>query len=363
MRRLHITPNVVTDELLPEAKSTAVQLTRRSTHAEITDDHFDEYDNWAPGNYSWIEVDDHVADAWDAGLDACDAAGLDPHSRAGMDLRWRALHGDTPMSDRLADWIQRRESRLATEEQTRREHEEAVSRYEAALAGYVNLGPHPRCSGAVPDEVIHSGPNRYGARSELVRVDDHTIVERLRMSANLWTRDPEVIAAAQARRSITGYLYSLPLAETLAELERTLPPGRPSWLGGTYRLDEFQRTGWQRTSSGPRSSTDLEKLARLRAYLAERAEWDATNGALIQRAMDLAVDGSITATHWSPNDVVGIPEIADKLNVKRATVDVWRQRDNGFPAPTLTVGGRPAWKWATVASWAHHTGRLPESAR
>jgi len=353
MRRIHTARSIVTDELLRKSD----YITGR-----VNTDDFDEYDNWGPGEYAWIDVDDHIAQAWDAGLDACEHAGVSPLSRAGIELRWKAIHGDTPISERLLAWIDRREARLAVEAEARRRHDQEVSRYQRVLSGYVNIGPHPRCSDAVPDEVIYSGPNRYGARSELVRVDDHTIVERLSMSANLWTRDPEVIADAEARRGITGYIYSLPLAETLAELERTLPPGRPSWLGGTYRLDEFQRTGWQRTSSDPRSSTDLEKLTRLRAYLAERAEWDATNGALVQRAMDLAVDGSITATHWSPNDVVGIPEIADKLGVKRATVDVWRQRNVGFPEPTHTVGGRPAWLWVPVAAWAYHTGRLPESA-
>lgn len=58
---------------------------------------------------------------------------------------------------------------------------------------------------------------------------------------------------------------------------------------------------------------------------------------------------------------VGIPEIAEKLGVKRATVDQWIQRGL-LPPPDWTVGGRPAWNWPTVRGWAVETGRLQEEA-
>lgn len=65
-------------------------------------------------------------------------------------------------------------------------------------------------------------------------------------------------------------------------------------------------------------------------------------------------------------DPVGIPEIAERLGVKRPTVDVWMQRaadpDTSlppFPERDYTVGGRPAWEWATIVEWAKRTGRLP----
>lgn len=53
---------------------------------------------------------------------------------------------------------------------------------------------------------------------------------------------------------------------------------------------------------------------------------------------------------------VGIPEIAVRLGVERATVDMWRYRQL-LPAPSWTVGGRPAWDWPTIAAWAAKTGR------
>lgn len=54
---------------------------------------------------------------------------------------------------------------------------------------------------------------------------------------------------------------------------------------------------------------------------------------------------------------VGILEIAERLDVKRATVDQWLQRDL-LPPPEWKVGGRPAWNWATIRRWAVETGRL-----
>lgn len=50
-------------------------------------------------------------------------------------------------------------------------------------------------------------------------------------------------------------------------------------------------------------------------------------------------------------DPVGITEIAQRLGVQRATVDVWRAR-GVLPEPRWTVGGRPAWNWPDVHAWA-----------
>lgn len=56
-------------------------------------------------------------------------------------------------------------------------------------------------------------------------------------------------------------------------------------------------------------------------------------------------------------DPVGTVEVADRAGVSRSTVDQWRQRDLGFPAPRWQVGGRPAWNWPDVATWLKATGR------
>lgn len=58
------------------------------------------------------------------------------------------------------------------------------------------------------------------------------------------------------------------------------------------------------------------------------------------------------------NPPVGLVEIADRLGVKRATVDQWKLRGL-LPEPRWTVGGRPAWAWRDIEQWAEDTGRAP----
>lgn len=60
-------------------------------------------------------------------------------------------------------------------------------------------------------------------------------------------------------------------------------------------------------------------------------------------------------------DVVGLPEIADLLEVERATVHMWHYR-RVLPPPYTVVSGRPAWRLETVLGWAEATGRLPTVA-
>jgi hypothetical protein len=56
-------------------------------------------------------------------------------------------------------------------------------------------------------------------------------------------------------------------------------------------------------------------------------------------------------------DPVGAVEIATRLGVVRTTVDQWRQREL-FLEPRWTVGGRPAWNWPDIETWARESGRL-----
>lgn len=56
-------------------------------------------------------------------------------------------------------------------------------------------------------------------------------------------------------------------------------------------------------------------------------------------------------------DVVGVTEIARRLNVRPGTVDQWRHR-GVFPDPAWTIGGRPAWSYRTILRWAILTGRV-----
>jgi hypothetical protein len=54
---------------------------------------------------------------------------------------------------------------------------------------------------------------------------------------------------------------------------------------------------------------------------------------------------------------VGIIEIADLLDVKRATVDQWRTR-GVLPPPEGQISGNPWWWENLILKWAKSTGRL-----
>lgn len=59
----------------------------------------------------------------------------------------------------------------------------------------------------------------------------------------------------------------------------------------------------------------------------------------------------------APLDIVGLKEIAERLNVKQQTAAAWKHR-NLLPPPEGTVSGAPAWRWETIENWALQTGRF-----
>ena len=60
----------------------------------VTQDQFDEEDNWGPGHYCGVTVPASLADRWDAGLKACRASGVDTKAREGYILRYRIMVQD-----------------------------------------------------------------------------------------------------------------------------------------------------------------------------------------------------------------------------------------------------------------------------
>jgi predicted DNA-binding transcriptional regulator AlpA len=56
----------------------------------------------------------------------------------------------------------------------------------------------------------------------------------------------------------------------------------------------------------------------------------------------------------SPVDLVGVPEIAEQLDVDRRTAWRYVSRDD-FPAPEAQVRGKRLWKRSAVERWAKRT--------
>jgi predicted DNA-binding transcriptional regulator AlpA len=55
-------------------------------------------------------------------------------------------------------------------------------------------------------------------------------------------------------------------------------------------------------------------------------------------------------------NLIGIADIAARLGVERATVDIWRYRGI-LPEPTAIVARTPMWTPAVIDAWAKETGR------
>jgi hypothetical protein len=60
-----------------------------------------------------------------------------------------------------------------------------------------------------------------------------------------------------------------------------------------------------------------------------------------------------------PSDLVGAPEIADRLGLARPqVVHNWRYRHADFPEPLVELRQGNVWYWPDVEEWAKRTGRL-----
>lgn len=55
-------------------------------------------------------------------------------------------------------------------------------------------------------------------------------------------------------------------------------------------------------------------------------------------------------------DLVGVAEIASRLDVTKATVSTWRARGL-LPRPVAVLGCGPIWSWPQVSAWADKSGR------
>ena len=58
------------------------------------------------------------------------------------------------------------------------------------------------------------------------------------------------------------------------------------------------------------------------------------------------------------DNLVGVQEIARRLDVREAAVKNWCVRGVGFPDPCQVLGMGQVWDWPDVEAWAQQTGRL-----
>lgn len=59
-------------------------------------------------------------------------------------------------------------------------------------------------------------------------------------------------------------------------------------------------------------------------------------------------------------DLVNVPEIADRLDVSREAVRLWASgaRSDGFPVHRTVIGSQKIWAWADVYAWAFSLGKI-----
>jgi hypothetical protein len=77
--------------------------------------------------------------------------------------------------------------------------------------------------------------------------------------------------------------------------------------------------------------------------------WDAANGAIPDMAL-FAAAYRAGALGLPGDDLVGIPEIAQRLGTTPGTVKAWRRR-GVLPDPTQDLAMGPVWWWSDVARW------------
>ena len=59
-----------------------------------------------------------------------------------------------------------------------------------------------------------------------------------------------------------------------------------------------------------------------------------------------------------PDDLVGVAEIAARLDCSVQAVHAWKRRYPDFPQPVAHLSMGLLWVWSAVAEWAERTGRL-----
>jgi hypothetical protein len=61
---------------------------------------------------------------------------------------------------------------------------------------------------------------------------------------------------------------------------------------------------------------------------------------------------------YAADELVGVAEIAERLDVGTSVVHDWRRRHTDFPEPVLRLRMGLVWAWPDVRRWAVKTRRL-----
>lgn len=83
----------------------------------------------------------------------------------------------------------------------------------------------------------------------------------------------------------------------------------------------------------------------------------ACKGPSAASAARLSVPG-VPPRRVAVDELVGIAEIAERLDVRPVTVHAWRARHSDFPAPLATLSMGLLWAWPDIEAWARRSGRL-----
>jgi hypothetical protein len=303
MNTIAVTEPMIIDHLLPAHDPES------GVHVEpydlvVTQDDFDEEDNWAPGHYAGVWVDPDTGARWDAALVACKAAGHHSRSPEGIAVRYRTMFAAEPPAELLA-W-----AKAQQDEKAEREREQAakaareaaeLAAFEAILEGFTNIGADDYSAqwwsqnklAELPllgewVDPIPGLPTPFKRAYQLPNGDIMLVTNGVSWSR--LTKDQALIADADSRRAIKAHRYEERLFAALAELERAgaLRNGCASWFGGTCGLSNPKPA-----YAGPHNSTGPETVERLRSWLDDCITKHPSHAEALGAAKALATEGSI----------------------------------------------------------------------
>jgi len=63
------------------------------------------------------------------------------------------------------------------------------------------------------------------------------------------------------------------------------------------------------------------------------------------------MEAMLAGTSRARDDVVGTPQVADRLGISRQRVAQLVAQQGRFPTPIATVRGTHVWEWGDIADW------------